>query len=994
MRSLSQRAFPALLGWLLFCSPSAGATLQFATTQVTDADLALSPDGKQLVFSMLGHLFQMSVEGGTAKQITFGLCYDSDAAFAPDGNRIAFVSDRDGSGGNVFVLELASGRLTQITHEEQTGRPLWSRDGKDIYYLHYLPREANSGRPRSFFGGPYLCELRKASLQGGKPQTVRGAGLVSSIFYVPKQRLAWTVLEQKTTPGSFFPRSTTHLESLDPQNGKVSRMRSFEGDLGRVTASPAREGIYCGSPELRFLPLPTGAARRIAALPGGSATQFAVTTDNKNIFLSNRGQIWKLSVADGERRAVPFRASVKMEVADPPRPRWLPSQPGNAVKSCHILSPRLSPDGRRLVFMAAGWLWQQSVDGGQAERLIADGDWQREPVFSPDGRSLAFVKSERGKRALCLWSFEKKQSRILVDLGDSSWARYLHWNRDGKQLLFQKSGALNSPFLLIAVNVADGKTETLATVPGNWSARPQFSADGNAIYYTSRTDGPSALHRLPSQGKAKPEAVTHFARHIHDAAVSADGKWLAFRRNAEIWIAPFAHPPIEERKARRISREGGFTFAFTADSSALIYSAGGRVWRHPVDGGARREIPIRLAWSRPVPTPLLLRRVRVLDFTAKQFGSENSLLIEGGRIRWIGAEQGQELPKNVRILDAAGRYAIPGLFDLHVHSAWSNNEIEPDVFLAYGITAVRDTGGRLDLLGARDERGRISGNPVPRCFFSGEIFEGASPLWGDAFLQIYDKEDVQNHVRAWKACGAHFIKVYPSLPGSLQRVAAEEARQHGLPIVGHGLSLEEIVKSVVLGFTSLEHGPNSLYEDVRSMLAQAGTRSDPTLSIMGGHTLLMRREPERLEDAKLRTFTPESAIRAAKSGGLFGRMPADTMNARWQNRLATLRMAHRHGIRLNLGTDSLMPGTFFGASLHWELEHFVESGLSPLEVLRLATLEAAAAVGAEEQLGSLTPGKLADVVLLEANPLDKIRNTQSIWRVVKDGWIFDPSALR
>jgi imidazolonepropionase-like amidohydrolase len=391
---------------------------------------------------------------------------------------------------------------------------------------------------------------------------------------------------------------------------------------------------------------------------------------------------------------------------------------------------------------------------------------------------------------------------------------------------------------------------------------------------------------------------------------------------------------------------------------------------------------------------VLLRRVRVLDFAATQFGSETSLLIEGGRIRWIGDERGRELPKNVRIIEAAGRYAIPGLFDLHVHSAWANHEIEPDVFLAYGITSVRDTGGSLELLGARAEQGAIGGDPLPRYFFSGEIFEGASPLWGDAFLQIYDKEDVQNHVKVWKEHGAHFIKVYPSLPWSLQRVAAEEARRHSLPIAGHGLSLEEIVKSVVYGFTSLEHGPNTLYEDVRTMLAQAGTCSDPTLAIMGGHTLLLRREPERLDNAKLRAFTSESSIRAAKGGGLFGRLPLDMLNARWQDRLANLRAAHRHGIRLQVGTDSLMTGTFFGASLHWELEHFVEAGLPPVEVLRLTTQEAAAAVGAEDQLGTLAPGKLADIVLLHDNPLENIRHTQSIWRVIKDGWMFDPDKLR
>jgi imidazolonepropionase-like amidohydrolase/Tol biopolymer transport system component len=995
MRSRLLHTLLAVLASVLLGGTTAARTLHFKTTQVTEADLALAPDGKHLVFPILGHLFRMPVEGGAAEQITFGPCYDSEPVFSPDGSRVAFISDRDGSGGNVFTLELATSRLTQVTHDTQVGRPLWSRDGKAIVFLRFLPREENTGRPMSFFGGPFLCEVCKVTLAGGKPETLHSPGLIRSIFYLPKGELAWTVIEQKAAPGSFMPRSTTHLEALSAEGGKVTRLRSIEGDLGRVTASPGGDGFYCRSAELRFLPWLDGALRRIAALPGGGApTQGAVTADGKSVFVSSRGQIWKVPQGGGERETAPISAQVTLEVAAPVRPKWKPAEVGDPVRPRNVLSPTLSPDGRTLVFIAAGRLWQQPQGGGTAERLLKGNAWERDPAFSPDGRYLAYVQSEQGKRSLRVWEFDTKKTRTLVDLGSTSWANSPIWSKDGKRLLFAKADALFAPQALVAVNFTDCKTEQLASVAGEWSARPQFSADGNTLYYTSRVDGPGALFRLPLKAKARPEAVSQLARHLHDAAVSPNEKWLAFRRNAEIWIAPLGRLPIKESDVRRLSPEGGKAFTFTADSAALIYATGGRVWRHPVDGGPRQEIPVRLDWRRSAPPPLLLRGVRVLDFGAGQFGPETSLLVEKGRIRWIGQERDHELPANVRIVDAAGRYAIPGLFDMHVHSAWANHEIDPDVFLAYGVTSVRDTGGRLDLLSARADRSATSGDPVPRYFFSGEIFEGAQPLWGDAFLQIYDAEDARNHVKQWKERGVHFIKVYPSLPWHLQRVVAEEARRQGLPVVGHGLGLEEIVKSVTLGYASLEHCPNSLYEDVRTMLAEAGTRWDPTLAIMGGHTLLFRQEPERLNDAKLRAFNSESSIRAAKGGGLFGNMPNDMLRTGWEERLGNLKAAHRQGIKVQVGTDSLMTGTFFGASLHWELEHFVEAGLTPLEVLRLATEGAAAAIGADEHLGSLAPGKLADLVLLDANPLDKIRHTQAIWRVIKDGWLFDPRELR
>ena len=123
---------------------------------------------------------------------------------------------------------------------------------------------------------------------------------------------------------------------------------------------------------------------------------------------------------------------------------------------------------------------------------------------------------------------------------------------------------------------------------------------------------------------------------------------------------------------------------------------------------------------------------------------------------------------------------------------------------------------------------------------------------------------------------------------------------------------------------------------------------------------------------------------------------AISLRGMWAVRLASIRAAHAAGVSLQIGTDAEIgvPRRFQGAPLHWELENFVQAGLSPLEVLRIATQQAAEAVGAEDELGTLEPGKLADIVLLDANPLEDIKNTQTIWRVIKGSWVFDPEKLR
>jgi hypothetical protein len=218
--------------------------------------------------------------------------------------------------------------------------------------------------------------------------------------------------------------------------------------------------------------------------------------------------------------------------------------------------------------------------------------------------------------------------------------------------------------------------------------------------------------------------------------VSPDGKWLAFRRNTEIWIAHMATHVLKDQDFKQFSIEGGRSFNFTPDSSAIVYSEGRKVWRKPFDGGSAVEIPVRLMLTPAMAPPLLITNLRVLDVKGGKFSAAESMLIENGRIRWAGDESGHQIPANAVRLDGGGRFAIPGVADSHVHSAWSNEQITEDSLIAYGVTSVRDTGSRLDLINALKDRGDTTLLPVPRYFASGDIFEGRMPLWGDAFMEI------------------------------------------------------------------------------------------------------------------------------------------------------------------------------------------------------------------------------------------------------------------
>ena len=970
-------------------------SIEFETTEVTEVDVVVSPDGQWLIFTILGHLFHLPVEGGDAEQLTFGPYYDSDPLFSPDGSRVAFVSDRDGSEGNIFVLELATGEITQVTYEAWAGRPAWSPDGEAIAYLRFV-REAG-GRLEAVGWEPMPAQVGRVSLGGGKPETISTPPrLFRSVFYLPDGRLGWAVVEREQ--GS--PHATTRFEVMSPQ-GTVSTLRTLEGVARRAAASPAGDGLYIRrsiefstslhpwAEDLLFLPLPEGAERLVVMLPPHESPRFSVATDNESLYLSEAGRLWKIALPSGLGEPIAFRARVRLEIQDPVAPPKLALTVGSSAPVRSVLSPRLSPDGGHLVFGAFGYLWQQPLDGSSpAQRLFEGSAIERNPAFSPDGRQLAFVHSEHGEEQVKVFDFASRQTRTVAS---GKWQP--SWSPDGQRLVFAEHQSPN--FSVVTVNLSDGKQEQLAET-ARWFPRPHFSADGESLYYSSNEpNGTGTLYRLPLKEKAKAEPITQLVHRLSDGLVSTDGQWLVFRRNTEIWVARLGNEPVKEEDVRQLSPEGGDTFAFTPDGSAVIYAVGNRVWRHPLTGGEAEEIAIRLNFQRRTPPPLLVRRVRVLDFLSGGFGGETSLFIEEGRIRWIGSEDGRQLPQQIMTVDAAGRFAIPGLFDFHAHT-WHGNWVgNQNAFLAYGVTSIRDPGGALIWMNALADRSEATSDPVPRYFYSGEIFEGRPHAGGDLSVLIDHEDDARTYVRRWKEWGAQFIKSYPTLPWPLKRKVAEEARRLSLPMVGHGTNVEEVTKSVILGYTVLEHmGDNPYHDDVLQMLAAAGTRWDPTLAQMGGNALLLHAEPERVADAKFRTFAHSPSFRKGQTGLCVKHLNYNGRLGLWIGQLASIRAAHRLGIKLQVGTDATQTCVFYGSSLHWELEYFVQAGIPPLEVLRMATQEAAAGVGADEDLGTLEVGKLADIVLLDANPLEDIKNTQTIWRVIKGGWVFDPEALR
>ncbi len=952
-------------------------TIEFTTTEVTQPVLSVSPDGRFLVFNLLGHLFRLPAAGGDATQLTFGNYYDIHPAFSPDGSKIAFVSTRDGSDGNIFILEISSGKISQLTHDFRTEMPVWSPDGKTIAYVSILKREEYPLNRIPMFWNGDNGRLSTISVAGGRPKRLSEPQTFASLFYLPDGKLAWT------SSG----RGNTKIEARST-DGTISQLASLPDQADELVLSPKGEGVFfVADGQLRRFLFEDTEPKTIGSFAGGRINM-KIAPDGRAIYAAADSKLWRFDLSRRAQEQIRWHAHVRMEVAAPKKAKWTPPV-GSRVELGAVLTPRVSPDGNTLIFMAAGFLWEQSLMRGQAQRVIDEPSFQLDPAYSPDGKELAFVSDRQGSRQLRILDLATRRIRTIASLGDSAWPSTPSWSSDGRSIVFQRADSLGAPFRFIKVDASgSGQPVQLTQAGQSWDGRPHLSADGKFLYYTARIQHVANLYRMPLEPTGEPEAVTDLQRHVHNAQVSPDGKWVAFNRNHEIWLGSMQSRLLKDEDFQRISYDGGRSFAFTHDSSAIIYSEGSRVWRREIQAKKAREIPVQLALSRVTGSPLLISRVRVLDFEQGKFSAETSMLIEQGRIRWIGAPGGRALPADVIKIDAGGRYAIPGIMDSHVHAAWTNQQISEDCLIAYGVTSVRDMGSRLDLIKALQNRGDSTDLPIPRYFASGDIFEDFMPLWGDAFLEIATPEEARQYVRRFKTNGADMIKLYGTLRWHLKREAASEAHRQGMPIAGHGLNLEEIVRSVNFGITSLEHTMTGS-DDIIKLVAHAGTWLCPTPTVFTAGTPLKLADPTTL-DEKFRTYNPSGAIQSAG----FGRPVQENRRAGWKDTLHTILNLHKNGVKMVTGTDALMGGVFFGPSVHWVLEWYREAGIPAIDVLRMATLEGAKLVGASADLGSLEPGKIADVVLLDADPLEDMKNTMRIWRVVKDGHVFNPATMR
>ena len=426
---------------------------------------------------------------------------------------------------------------------------------------------------------------------------------------------------------------------------------------------------------------------------------------------------------------------------------------------------------------------------------------------------------------------------------------------------------------------------------------------------------------------------------------------------------------------------------------------------------------------------IAVTNVTVIDATGAKPKSDQTVVVADGRIVAVGGTRRVKLPEGAQIMDGTGKFLIPGLWDMHVHGTGTAHFSE--LYIANGVTGVRDMFTPMSDIQA--ERKAIqNGQAGPHIVAAGRIVDGPKPVWPGS-IAVKDAEEGRKAVNTVKQEGSDFVKVYSLLPRDAYFAIAAEAKRQGMVFAGHVPEMVSAAEASDAGQKSIEHltgvlkgssshedelmHPDSSISLTQRMIAEMNTALDtynekkaqalfarfkrnhtwqcPTLTVLDHiahlHDGSLVNDPRlKYMPLELRSFwNPTNDFRFKKADSAFY---AEALRAYRQDEQIIGKM-RRAGVEFLAGTDVCNPFCFPGFSLHEELARLVAAGLTPMEALQAATINPARYLGKDREMGSIRPGKLADLVLLDADPLRDIHNTMKIRAVFANGRVYDRATL-
>jgi imidazolonepropionase-like amidohydrolase/Tol biopolymer transport system component len=1020
---------PKAAAWNVNSPPGAARTASIDVKTGTWMSVDVSPDGKTLVFDLLGDLYILPIAGGEAKPLTHSIAWEHQARFSPDGKQIAFLSDA-GGGDNLWVMNSDGSGSRAVTKEDfrLLNNPVWHPSGRYLLARkHYTgTRSAGSGEIWLFHVDGDAAKNKGVQLNE-KPNWQKDLG--EPAISADGRYLYYS---QDTTPGRVFEYNkdgTAGIYTIFRQDLNDGSVEAFvQGPGGAVRPTPSPDGKYLAfvrrvrnQSTLFVKDLQTGAERpawgglsrdlqEIWAM-WGVYPSFAWMPDSKEMVVWAEGKIWRVDPFKGKASEIPFHVKDTRELREPMRYAQAVAPDKFAVHQ--LRGAQVSPDGKRVVYSALGSLYVKDLPEGAPRRLTKQNEaFEFAPSWSRDGKSLVFAtwRDDTQGTIRRLDIALGKETVLVKEAG-----KYLdpRLSPDGKQVVYRKvkGGGLTSPWhsldtgLYLAAADGSGKAERISK-EGDGA---QFGARSDELFFTktsstSEVEIRKSLVRLNLIDRSENEIAR--SDSASEYSVSPDGQWLGFVERFHAYVTPLPRvqgqsgkiltvgPKMDALPVRQLDVNAATGLHWSGDSKRLHFALGDELFTANAEGKDKaisQKIGFEQASDKPTGK-IALTGARIVTMKGDEVIEGGTIVIDGNRIAAVGKDIA--IPADAKRIAADGKTIVPGFIDAHWHGAMNDSGLIPQTSwvnlasLAFGVTTLHDPSNLSSAIFTQSEMQRAGIVLGPRIYSTGTILYGAKTPFSSTINSL---DDALTHLNRQKAEGAISVKSYQQPRRDQRQQVLEAARQTGMMVVPEGGSLFQLNMSMIVdGHTTVEHSLPlaEVWDDVRQLWSQNAVGYTPTLNVgYGGldgehywyartdvwkHPLLSRYVPRSvLEPRSVRRITA----------------PEEDFNILRVARTAT--QLSRAGVNTSIGAH----GQREGLGAHWEMWMFVMGGMTPHEALRTATINPARNFGFDKDLGSLEAGKLADLVVIDGNPLADIRQSDRIAQVMQNGRLYDAKTM-
>ncbi len=918
----------SLQGQLFLIDGVSGAARPLTSPYYDAREPQFAPDGRSVVFQGYRHgtwdLFRVDLDGtGEPQRLTNDAFDDREPQLTADGAAVVFSSDRSGSY-DIWRLDLSSGALEALTRTNQDAHsPAMSASGD----LAYVARQGLGARI-------VLAAAEERVLASH-------AGTVAGLAFSPDGR----ALSYQVHTGA-----ETALRVIDLQDEA--------GDAEARHVSVARTDVF---------------PFRAQWLSGH---ELAYTAD---------GLHWRHDLDTGAETVWPFSVTLPLERHRYER-RLRDYAPDKLRRALGIAHPTISNDGQHVYFTALGDLWHWQPGAGSLTALTEDRFAEAAPALRPDGAALAYVSDRTGQVSLHVMDLATQDERVLAVQAQQISAP--SWSPDGKRLAFFvdiPGNPLGGQLTIydLETNETQAVLQPMPALPVSWTSDGQRVAVARLNPYARRyREGVYKLVVADIDGTAQHEIGPLPHRSIVDARLLPDGA-MAYVQDARLHRLELDdnQQPVEGG----VALTEGLTDmpGWSADGAHAVYLAGDRLMRWSQATGTSVDISPSLTYQLDSPDErYVLRAGRVFTGQGTGYLTNQDIVVDGARIVSVGPADAAVTPD----VDASAHAVVPGFFEMHAHMG-ETSEPQGRVWLAYGVTTVRDPGSNPYVAKARQEAWDAGVRIGPRTHVTGYLTDG-----NRVFYSVAEGIATQAHLDLALARTAalqlDFIKTYVRLPDDMQKRAVTFAHEQGIPLSSH-----ELYPAIAHGADHVEHiGGTSRrgyqpkvsalgysYQDVVALLAEGGMGLTAT-AVLPGFAVIVAQEPDWFETPQFASFYGAPTRRAYEMMiPRFG--PTAGAIAEANGRL--LRALTERDALLVTGTDA--PFVPYGAGLHAEFRLYARAGLSGAAILHQATMKSAEAAGVGNELGQVAEGFLADLVVVDGDPLADIRDADNIVMTIKNG---------